>query len=194
MFIKGKIYRRSDLHQRLGGQQQGGISTPAKQNVILAFTGEVGKQYGYHDRWTPEGVFLYTGEGQQGDMQFARGNRAIRDHVKNGEDLYLFQYVKKGQVQFLGQMVCIGYRTREAPDGHGDQRKAFVFELAPVDQLDEAIVEVPQEVTESLWQQSLGALRARAVASSSTVATTHERLSLVRERSHAIRVYAQRRA
>ena len=79
-FVAGKIYRRTELHKIYGGQTQGGISTPAKQNVILLFTGETGAQHGYTDGWL-DGVFNYFGEGQIGDMPWVRGNSSIRDHV-----------------------------------------------------------------------------------------------------------------
>jgi 5-methylcytosine-specific restriction protein A len=64
MFVQGQVYRRRDLHDRFGGQRQGGISTPTKHNVILLFTSEAGEQHGYSDGWSGDAVFLYTGEGQ----------------------------------------------------------------------------------------------------------------------------------
>jgi 5-methylcytosine-specific restriction protein A len=65
--------------------------------LIFLFTGESGEQYGYEDGWDDNGVFLYTGEGQEGDMEFVRGNRAIRDHALDGKDLHLFQALGKGE-------------------------------------------------------------------------------------------------
>jgi len=78
-FELGRIYdRQRDIHARFKGQEQGGICTPAAAPFVFAFTGDTGEQYGYKDRWTDDGVFQYTGEGQVGDMQFIRGNKAIR--------------------------------------------------------------------------------------------------------------------
>jgi hypothetical protein len=68
---------------------QGGISTPSKHDFIILFTSAMGEQYGYKDGWNEQG--LYTGEGQQGDMAFIRGNLAIRDHVENGKALHLLK-------------------------------------------------------------------------------------------------------
>jgi hypothetical protein len=116
----------------IGGQGQGGISTPTKVPLILLFTGEVGEQYGYADGWTNDGLFLYVGEGQQGDMQFVRGNAAIRDHNVDGKDLHLFSYVRKGFVRYVGQMVCIGSYYQEGLDAKGNKRRMIVFELAPL--------------------------------------------------------------
>ncbi len=70
MFVLGNTYKRSDLHQKYGGQEQGGISTPSRHSFIMLFTGEQGQQYGYRDGWSEDGLFPYTGEGQRGDMPF----------------------------------------------------------------------------------------------------------------------------
>ncbi len=107
MFVQGKLYRRRDLHNQHGGQSQGGISTPANQNFIFIFTGEQGERYGYSDSWTDDGIFFYTGEGQRGDMQFVRGNKAVRGHFKDGKEVFLFSYGRRrGWVRYVGQMGC----------------------------------------------------------------------------------------
>jgi len=100
------MYRRRELHEKFGGQRQGGISTPAKAPFILLITGESGKPHGYSDEWTNDGTFLYTGEGQRGDMSFVGGNRAIRDHQKNGKALQVFEQDKKDKrfLRYLGEM------------------------------------------------------------------------------------------
>jgi hypothetical protein len=51
MFKLGQIYQRRELHQRYGGQQQGGISTPRGCSYVFLFTGS-GNAQGYHDGWT----------------------------------------------------------------------------------------------------------------------------------------------
>jgi 5-methylcytosine-specific restriction enzyme A len=91
VFEQGRIYRRRDLHERFGGQRQGGISTPKYHPLIFLFTGESGEQYGYHDGWELDGTFRYVGEGQVGDMRFVAGNKAIRNHAETGKDLHLFE-------------------------------------------------------------------------------------------------------
>ena len=65
MFVRQQVYKRSELHERYGGQPQSGISTPASHPLILLFTSESGERYGYRDRWSKKngGVFLYTGQG-----------------------------------------------------------------------------------------------------------------------------------
>jgi len=194
MFIQGKVYRRLNLHVQFGGQQQGGISTPARHPFIMLFTGGAGDQYGYRDTWTDDGLFFYSGEGQRGDMSFVRGNAAIRNHAQNGKDLHLFEYVRKGEVRYVGQMVCSGFHESRGPDLHGSDRRLIVFELTPADGLEHAVALPDDEAGQKLWQIPLLSLRARATAAASATATPKERLALYRYRSHAIKVYAQRRA
>jgi 5-methylcytosine-specific restriction enzyme A len=75
MFEVGEVYnRRADIHKPYGGQWQGDISTPSRWPLIFLFTGESGEQYGYEDGWDENGIFLYTGEGQVGKMDFVQGN------------------------------------------------------------------------------------------------------------------------
>jgi hypothetical protein len=144
VFVPGQVYRRRELHKEFGGQTQGGISTPAKAPFIFLITGDSGKRHGYSDEWTDEGIFLYTGEGQHGDMRFIGGNRAIRDHSKNGKALYVFEQDKKDKrfLRYLGDMEYAQHSFRDSPDTDGQQRKAIVFHLRPVGTLapDSAVV------------------------------------------------------
>ena len=187
MFSIGKIYKRTDLHKLYKGQTQGGISTPANHNLIMIFTGEVGGQFGYQDGWNEDGLFLYTGEGQTGDMAFIRGNLAIRDHNVNCKDLHLFQYVKSGHVRYIEQMICTGFHTRKAPDRIGNTREAIIFELSPIDQFTN--MEITDDEFEEGWQEDIGLLRSRAIASASTKASPIERKTIFRKRSSAIKIY-----
>lgn len=134
-FVVGAVYnRRRDIHNRFSGQQQGGIITPRGAPLVIAITGGAGLQHGYFDRWDDAGDFHYYGEGQDGDMQLTRGNKAISDHVKNGKQLLVFQALGTGgQHRFLGQFVCLDYYVKaNTPTSEGKLRKAIVFRLRPV--------------------------------------------------------------
>src|SRR5262245_53692380 len=128
-FEIGRTYnRRQDIHARFDGQQQGGIITPSRHQVIFAITGSSGRRHGYEDEWTESGSFRYFGEGQVGDMKWERGNKAIRDHADDGKELLLFEAVKSG-LQFLGPFNCAGFTYEQSPDRQGNQRQAIVFYL-----------------------------------------------------------------
>ena len=131
MFDIGSSYnRRKDIHEVYGGQEQGGISTPRGSAAIFLFTAQTGADYGYKDGWNSNGLFLYTGEGQIGDMEFSRGNRAIRDHGANGKTLHLFKSLGKGRdYEYLGQFRCSSWEIKQGLDANNHPRRIIVFNL-----------------------------------------------------------------
>ena len=140
LFVPEQLYhRRRDIHARYGGQEQGGMITPARHNLIFLVTGNSGRVHGYEDRWSDDGMtFFYFGEGQSGDMKFTKGNLALRDHTLRGEDVHLFEEVpeKSGYLRYKEQMVCTGFTFVDAPDTERNMRKAILFELVPLQAFD----------------------------------------------------------
>jgi 5-methylcytosine-specific restriction protein A len=115
----GRTYYRKDLLESYGGQLQGGIWTPKEFPVVFLFSGGNGKLYGYQDGWTQdEEIFEYTGEGQKGPMTFRAGNKAIRDHRKDGKDLLLFTDLGKGNgVRYEGLFECASSKLVDGEHG-----------------------------------------------------------------------------
>lgn len=129
--------RRTELHDIYGGNPQGGICPCKAHDLIFLFTGEAGEQHGYHDGWQNDGSYLYTGEGQRGDMEFNRGNLAVRDHQQNGKELHLFKKEPKSKSQpqgysYMGQFRVESYEERPGHDTDGLMRRVYVFKLRPV--------------------------------------------------------------
>lgn len=134
-FRRGQTYVRKRIHDSIGGQEQGGISTPRSVPAVLLFRTQHVVDSGYQDDgWQADGFYHYTGEGQFADMQMTRGNRAVRDHMKTGRALMLFEGVgsRPGLYRFEGFMNCVDYYERYT-DALGNQRRVFVFRLIPVD-------------------------------------------------------------
>lgn len=180
--------RRADIHSRFGGQQQGGVITPAEHAVVIIITGEEGIEHGYDDRTRADGVFEYFGEGQAGNMQLNRGNAAIARHSETGKSLLLFQKTNAG-LRFKGEMVCEGYHTERAPDRNGNERDAIVFELRPLT----AVAEAVQEAKPS--QASLDELRKRALEAGAVAPSTGgTAVRTVYQRSRDVRDYVLARA
>jgi hypothetical protein len=127
-FIPDLVYnRRADIHTRYGGNWQSGISASAEFPFIFIFSGKRGQQHGYLDGWDNPDVFSYTGEGQAGDMQFTKGNLALRDHVKTGKRVFLFESVTKGFVRFVCEVEVFDADFFETHDTSGKQRRAIKF-------------------------------------------------------------------
>jgi 5-methylcytosine-specific restriction protein A len=189
-FEIGRVYnRRTDIHARFGGQQQGGIITPAKNAVVIIVTGEEGLQHGYADRYRADGIFEYFGEGQVGDMQLHKGNRAIADHSTDGKSLLLFRKSPAG-LRFEGEMVYEVHHVQRAPDRTGADRDAIVFELRALEAVAESV-----EAESAAPDASLQELRQRALASAgaSPQSPTQGKRN-VYQRSRDVRVYVLARA
>jgi 5-methylcytosine-specific restriction protein A len=189
MFDIGREYKRTDLHDQFGGQRQSGIVTPRTHPLVLAFTGG-GESHGYADEWR-DGVFMYSGEGQLGDMTFTGGNKAIRDHVANGKELHLFTRTRKGFVRYEGEFTCTTWEYAPARDNTGKMRQAIVFHLTPADAAAE--LEPPTAKKPGV---SLGELRKRALAATASAEQSDPRQARRNyyERSQAVRDYVLARA
>lgn len=110
-----------------GGNRQSGISPSAKTPYIFIFTGASGAQHGYKDEWLNEDVFSYTGEGQSGDMEFTKGNLALRDHLSTGKRVFLFEYIAKGTVKFNSELSFLDCDFFETHDTSGELRTGIKF-------------------------------------------------------------------
>jgi 5-methylcytosine-specific restriction enzyme A len=177
----------------------GGISPSAKSRIILLFTGESGKQYGYlYDGFREDGTFWYTGEGRHGDMRMTKGNFAIRDSAGNGKQLHLFDQIRKAFVQYLGEFAYLDHHEERVPDLTGDLRTAIVFELEAIsNEADFETVLLPAAGESDIgrfWNFSLRHLRDLACSISSKEQTPTQRKRTVFERSEAVRIYVLRRA
>lgn len=195
-FEVGRLYnRRVDIHSPFGGQQQGGISTPTRVRCVFLFTSPSGTQHGYRDGWNDDGVFLYTGEGQSGDMEFVRGNLAVRDHAATGRDLHLFESQGKGEgYRYLGRFDCAGWELHRGPDTDGQDRQVIVFHLLL--ESAEEVAEFAGEVEQSSAQEPLEDLRRRAFEAvrPSGEHTTRESRRLYYQRSTVVRNYVLARS
>lgn len=190
-FVPGKLYQRRAIHAEFGGQAQGGISTPAKHPVIFAFTGKSGAQHGYNDARHSDGSISYFGEGQSGDMELVRGNRAIATHVAMGKDLLVFEATGKGRpVRYEGQFVCQGYDEATSVDSDGYSRTAIVFELVPI---EAGVITAGVSVEPTLPVDDFRKLRELAYRAAKTPSKKTKSYT-VSERSSIIRVYALARA
>ncbi len=194
MFEVGRTYdRRNEIHVPYGGQWQGGISTPGDRPFVFLFTSKSGEQYGYEDGFDDNGVYLYTGEGQVGDMEFRAGNKAIRDHAAAGKDLHLFESLGKGKgYRYLGRFASSSWEFRRGEDRNGDFRRVIVFHLINA---DDGIppVNLPPPTTDPA---PLEQLRERALEASSPADKKEpkEARHLYYKRSAAVRAYVLARA
>ncbi|MFC4321316.1 HNH endonuclease signature motif containing protein [Litchfieldia salsa] len=193
-FIPGQEYKRSEIHDKYGGNRQRGISNSKDHPMIFIFTGKSGENYGYEDGWQDNTTFYYTGEGQVGDQEFKEGNKALRDHLANGKELFLFEKSdRSGYYELINQFNCTGYHLKNGKDKNGSTREIIIFELEVVGEYNQTLI---KETNEDILNKTLEELRQLAI---NTVNNTHtpnlqQQKSNVYKRANAIKVYALKRA
>jgi 5-methylcytosine-specific restriction enzyme A len=126
-FIPNQVYKRSTIHDQYGGSRQSGISVAANYPYIFIFSLQTGHQHGYKDQWENGDIFSYTGEGQIGDMQFIRGNLALRDHLRLGKRIFLFTEAQRSFVKFETELDLVDFDFYGGKDREGNDRTAIKF-------------------------------------------------------------------
>lgn len=197
-FEYDKLYKRRELHDKYGGNRQGGISYPRNSPFIMIFSGERGKEFGYEDYWVENtDTFIYTGEGQEGDMRFDRGNREIRDHEKNKKRIFLLENMPKMKtyVKYFGELKLKGYFFKEGLDKHKKIRKMIIFEMESIINQSDDNEDIPTN-DESIYsaEYTLSELKEKAIGDSALSRPAIERIANYRKRSIWIRKYALKRA
>ena len=196
-FIKGHEYnRRLDLHGKYGGSRQSGISSCADYPMIFIFTNSSGEKHGYADRFDPEnGFFYYSGEGQSGDMEFKKGNKALRDHFINKKHVLLFEKTKTGQQQYIGECTYVTHHFETQPDTDGNMRQAIIFELA-IEALEEFIPSDQKQEKRKIISKATSLDELRELAKTGSGGSIHSRSTQVKTyyRSHAVKKYALARS
>jgi len=125
-------HRQTDLHDKYGGNRQAGIAVCAEHPLIFLFTSPSGDEFGYQDGWRSENEYVYTGEGQLGDMELTRGNLAIRDHKANGRGLHLFKKVSSGLYGYVGELEYQSHEVVRGEDLDNKSRKVYRFVLKKI--------------------------------------------------------------
>lgn len=67
-----------------------GINPTDSTVVLISSIGKASGNFVYHDKWTADGDYLYSGEGKTGDQTMTKGNLAIRAAAHNGKKIHLF--------------------------------------------------------------------------------------------------------
>jgi 5-methylcytosine-specific restriction enzyme A len=138
-FVVGQLYSRSkDITGKYGGSGRSGIAPSRRAPAIFIFTGEAGAEFGYEDSIDIEGCFLYTGEGQEGDMRMTRGNAAIASHALNGRALHVFETTGKGRpCLYKGEFAYGAHFFKPGLDKEKRERQIIVFRLIPIARLNQ---------------------------------------------------------
>lgn len=83
----------------------------------------------YHDHWTSDGDYMYSGEGKTGDQQMTLGNKAIVDAECDGKLIHLFVKFSPQEYYYQGIFSLMDYTYEDDKDESGNVRKEYKFRL-----------------------------------------------------------------
>ena len=109
-----------------------GINPTDNTVVLISSIGKASGNFVYHDKWTTDGDYLYSGEGKTGDQTMTKGNLAIRDAARNGKKLHLFVKFSPQEYYYQGVFELVDYTYEDEKDEDGKIRKEYKFRLRKV--------------------------------------------------------------
>lgn len=109
-----------------------GINYSPSSIILISKIKENANEYVYHDHWTVEGDYIYSGEGKIGDQVLNRGNAEIVNAASKGKKIYLFVKLCSNVYYYQGIFQLLNYTTEQDKDELGDYRREFKFHLQRV--------------------------------------------------------------
>lgn len=109
-----------------------GINPTDDTVILISSIGKTSGNFVYHDKWTADGDYLYSGEGKTGDQTMTKGNLAIRDAARNGKKLHLFVKFSPQEYYYQGVFELVDYTYEDEKDEDGNIRKEYKFRLRKV--------------------------------------------------------------
>lgn len=109
-----------------------GINITADSIVLISSMEKKGGSFVYHDHWTLEGDYIYSGEGKTGDQQLIKGNKAVVDAETNGKSIYLFVKLSPQEYYFQGKFALVDYTYENEKEEDGNVRNEYKFRLRKI--------------------------------------------------------------
>lgn len=106
-----------------------GINRTSSTVVLISSVDRKKTGFVYHDRWTTEGDYIYSGEGKTGDQTMTSGNKAIVDAERDGKLIHLFVKFSPQEYYYQGVFTLVGYTYEDDNDEVGNLRKEYKFRL-----------------------------------------------------------------
>lgn len=113
---------------RIAGFGRGINRTPS--TVVLVSSIDKKKAgFVYHDHWTTDGDYIYSGEGKTGDQTMSLGNKAIVDAENDEKKIHLFVKFSPQEYYYQGVFSLVDYTYEDDKDESGNMRKEYKFRL-----------------------------------------------------------------
>lgn len=109
-----------------------GINPTSTTVVLISSIGSASGNFVYHDKWTTDGDYLYSGEGRTGDQTMTKGNLAIKNAARDGKIIHLFVKFSPQEYYYQGVFELADYAYEDEKDESGNTRKEYKFLLRKV--------------------------------------------------------------
>lgn len=109
-----------------------GINITPSTIVLISSIGMQKSKFVYHDRWTTDGDYIYSGEGKTGDQPMTAGNKAISNAATEGKDIHLFVKFSSKEYYYQGVFELVDFTYENDKDEVGNVRKEYKFRLRKV--------------------------------------------------------------
>lgn len=106
-----------------------GINRTPSTVVLISSVDKKKSGFVYHDHWTNDGDYMYSGEGKTGDQQMTLGNKAIVDAARDGKQIHLFVKFSPQEYYYQGVFSLVDYTYEDDKDESGNVRKEYKFRL-----------------------------------------------------------------
>ena len=128
-YTYAEVERRHGIQIHFAGH---GINEVDDAVVLISSIDRQGGRYVYHDKWTIDGDYIYSGEGSKGDQTMTGGNAAI-DNAENSEKkILLYVRLSPQEYYYQGIFKKVSKTTEAAPGADGKLRQEIKFRLKKV--------------------------------------------------------------
>lgn len=109
-----------------------GINPTPSTVVLISSIGKAGGKFVYHDKWTSDGDYIYSGEGKAGNQSMTKGNYAIKNAALDSKKIHLFVKLSPQEYYYQGVFDLVDIAYEEEKDENGNTRKEYKFRLRKV--------------------------------------------------------------
>lgn len=109
-----------------------GINKTQSAVVLISSVDSKKSGFVYHDHWTTDGDYIYSGEGKLGNQTMSSGNLAIVNAASEGKAIHLFVKFSPQEYYYQGLFKLVDYTYEDDTDESGNTRKEYKFRLKRV--------------------------------------------------------------
>jgi len=110
-----------------------GINITPSTVVLISSVDKKKTGFLYHDHWTTDGEYIYSGEGKTGNQTMSSGNTAIVNAADEGKDIHLFVKFSPQEYYYQGVFELVEYTYEDDKDETDNIRKEYKYRLRKAD-------------------------------------------------------------